>query len=292
MLNIFKLFKLTLMIIILSLQESSGAKRKTDTSPCGYRIIKRLENCCAFPELIANDVFVSCHEELKINEQPQQGGLEISTEQSGKRLKKYSASAKKRGTRDATYKVGWGGGRSLGTYRGGRKSQGQAMCIYDCVLRNQSLIQSDGEIDTTKMEKSFTDSAPSEWKQIIKDAFSECSGLYRKVKQSSLPAPKTSSSGRTCRFGPALYMSCLRRYFTLNCPQSSILSIDNTCKEKIDLLKTCDPFKVRGSAGRAGKYWGAAEVDEEKAPESAQLNVAPKNVASFSKGKRRRGRYN
>jgi hypothetical protein len=37
---------------------------------------------------------------------------------------------------------------------------------------------------------------------------------------------------------------------------------DAACKEKVDFLKTCDPFKVRGSSGRGGKYWGAVESEE------------------------------
>lgn len=37
---------------------------------------------------------------------------------------------------------------------------------------------------------------------------------------------------------------------------------DAACKEKVEFLKTCDPFKVRGSSGRGGKYWGAVESEE------------------------------
>lgn len=37
---------------------------------------------------------------------------------------------------------------------------------------------------------------------------------------------------------------------------------DAACKEKVEFLKTCDPFKVRGSSGKGGKYWGAVESEE------------------------------
>jgi hypothetical protein len=52
------------------------------------------------------------------------------------------------------------------------------------------------------------------------------------------------------------------------------MKIDASCKEKIEFLKTCDPFKVRGGSGRGGKFWGAVEVEETTPkPDESQREV-------------------
>ncbi|CAB3376420.1 Hypothetical predicted protein [Cloeon dipterum] len=272
-------------------QIDAAASKKTkiisdeDRPSCGYRVIKRMENCCSFPDFISTDVFVSCHEGLKIGNPPDQ---DAETTPTGKK------SSKKRVSRQATYKPGWGGGRSLGTYRGGRKSHGQAMCIYECVLRDQKLLKSDGEIDTAAMEKQFVKDIPEDWKSIVQDALRNCSDEYGNVKQSSLPAPIISPSGKSCRFGPTLYMSCFRRYIAVNCPSKYLLKIDSTCPEKKNALKICNPFKVRGSQGEGRKFWSdpEAEIPNEAVQRMQREKIVAspqRKSASFAKGKNRRG---
>lgn len=49
----------------------------------------------------------------------------------------------------------------------------------------------------------------------------------------------------------------------------------------MDFLKTCDPFKVRGSSGKGGKYWGEVETEENAviAPNQSEREQMPQAVA-------------
>jgi hypothetical protein len=96
-------------------------------------------------------------------------------------------------------------------------------------------VKSNGEIDEAKMESAFVKASPAAWQPIVKEAFSTCSDQYKskiqfniryvffyldhllsiEVKQASLPSPITSLTGRTCKYGPALFMSCIRGHLTL-----------------------------------------------------------------------------
>ncbi|XP_059488236.1 uncharacterized protein LOC132203797 [Neocloeon triangulifer] len=133
---------------------------------------------------------------------------------------------------------------------------GDQVCFVECVLKDIKLIDDNGRPMETAFEMAFSSKLKSKiynsnWDSTIKTAVRECV-----AESDNLPVPQMKNSkGQMCSTTPFTYMFCLRKKFTLNCPD---LHPAPGCQKKAKAdLEACNQKEVWQAISQGGPYPGS-----------------------------------
>ncbi|XP_059473321.1 uncharacterized protein LOC132195386 [Neocloeon triangulifer] len=234
--------KILLFILVLSLEttktkseDSSERDRDAESKkeitsqskakPCGPQMLTDPDSCCKVPRLIEKETLRSCVGGFGAG---MGGGLSPKALQS---FGKLQTSVRENVGGEAV---------KLAMEKG-------PLCASECILRSQGYINLNGDLDFEAIKEKLLKNSSDDWKKIVETAVENCSSELQGKRIYSTAA--SGNKENVCKADATVTMSCLRRYFILECPESAKGSNkDGTCEKNREFLAKCDPFTLTTEA--------------------------------------------
>ncbi|XP_055917661.1 general odorant-binding protein 67 isoform X2 [Eupeodes corollae] len=130
----------------------------------------------------------------------------------------------------------------------GHKKMHFNTCYNECIMNETGLVDFETmKVDEAKTKTFLTDllKEKPDFVQVVTDAILKCADHVKEMREKHANDPKPTLPPGGCKPCAAMFMHCIKKETTINCPTSAWKN-DETCNNLREFMMVCKPPNHRG----------------------------------------------